>query len=86
MHLDPNGFITRTAALAAGYTDNELRRRAAVGDFRKIGAGIYLPGDVYDALRDEGYQVFRWTWKDLWSFDQVYMRFEKAKARALTHK
>lgn len=50
MHLDPNGFITRTAALAAGYTDNELRRRAAVGDFRKIGAGIYLPGDVYDAL------------------------------------
>ncbi|MGB3372792.1 MAG: hypothetical protein WBA81_19395 [Rhodococcus sp. (in: high G+C Gram-positive bacteria)] len=38
-----------------------------------------------DALRDEGYEVFRWTWKDLWSFHDVYMRFERAKARALTH-
>lgn len=35
-----------------------------------------------DALRDEGYQVFRWVWKDLWNFSEVYMRFEKARARA----
>lgn len=35
-----------------------------------------------DALRDEGYQVFRWVWKDLWNFSEVLMRFEKAVVRS----
>ncbi|SNT52434.1 hypothetical protein [Rhodococcoides kyotonense] len=35
-----------------------------------------------DALRDEGYAVFRWMWDDLWNFAEVRMRFERAKARA----
>ncbi|MDJ0392791.1 hypothetical protein QMK17_05545 [Rhodococcus sp. G-MC3] len=50
MHTDPDGFVTRTAALAAGYTDNEFTRLAVRGDIRKIAAGIYYPTAKYDAL------------------------------------
>ncbi len=35
-----------------------------------------------DAIRDLGYEVVRWIWKDLFSFDRVAARFERAVKRA----
>ncbi|MGA9869749.1 MAG: hypothetical protein WBQ44_01180 [Rhodococcus sp. (in: high G+C Gram-positive bacteria)] len=49
MHLDSDGFVTRAAALTAGYSDNEFTRLATRGDIRRVTTGIYLPRDVYDA-------------------------------------
>ena len=35
-----------------------------------------------DAIRDAGYEVVRWTWRDLFDFAAVKARFERACARA----
>lgn len=35
-----------------------------------------------DALRDLGFEVIRWTWKDLWHFDRVVDKFERARTRS----
>jgi hypothetical protein len=35
-----------------------------------------------DALRDLGFQVVRWTWDELWPFDEVVERIRRAFARA----
>jgi hypothetical protein len=47
------------------------------------------PGDLVfaekrreDALRDLGFQVVRWTWDELWPFDEVIDRIRRAFARA----
>lgn len=35
-----------------------------------------------DAIRDAGYEVVRWTWRDLFDFAAVKTRFDRACARA----
>nr|WP_271213127.1 hypothetical protein [Rhodococcus wratislaviensis]GLK40082.1 CTP synthase [Rhodococcus wratislaviensis] len=35
-----------------------------------------------DAIRDAGYEVVRWTWRDLFDFAAVKARFDRACARA----
>lgn len=35
-----------------------------------------------DEIRDRGNEVFRWTWRDLFSFDQVVEKYERAMQRA----
>jgi hypothetical protein len=49
------------------------------------------PGDVVfaekrreDALRDLGFEVVRWTWDELWPFDEVVGRIRRAFARGAT--
>jgi len=35
-----------------------------------------------DTLRDLGYEVVRWTWAELFGFERVRARFERAVARS----
>lgn len=50
-----------------------------------IAANLAREKEREDAIRDFGYEIVRWVWKDLWNFAEVRMRFERARARALAH-
>ncbi|WP_037144501.1 hypothetical protein [Rhodococcoides fascians] len=59
MHPDADGFLTRAAASAAGYSDDEFRRMIASGEIRKVATGIYCPADRFDALTPTGVHRLR---------------------------
>lgn len=50
MQPDSGGLLTRAAALAAGYTDNEIVRLHRRGVLRKVGTGIYVPACSFDSM------------------------------------
>ena len=77
-----------------GRTDFLVASTVVCESDGKVKYGKYLrpgeePGDAVfkekkreDAIRDCGYPVVRWTWADLWSFEQVTERIRGACARA----
>lgn len=75
-----------------GRVDFFWEREGVIGEFdglAKYGAdGIAAATAVHreklreDAVRDAGYEVVRWTWKDLFDFAVVTARFDRARARA----
>jgi very-short-patch-repair endonuclease len=79
VHTPEGEFVART--------DFYWKEHRIVGEFD--GMGKYDGPDVIrreklreDALRDLGFQVFRWTWAELSRFDVVRARFERAIERA----
>lgn len=50
MHPDSDGFVTRAAAVANGYTDNEIVRLCRSGTLRKVAMGHYVRASDFDHL------------------------------------
>ncbi|KQU53749.1 hypothetical protein ASG84_04175 [Rhodococcus sp. Leaf278] len=79
--------VLRVGSQFLARVDFYWRRWRLVGEFDGMGkyeTGRTLTQEKFreDRLRDRGLEVFRWTWKDLWQFDMVRERFDRACARA----
>nr|WP_314144476.1 hypothetical protein [uncultured Rhodococcus sp.] len=79
--------VLRVGTAFLARVDFYWKRWRVIGEFD--GMGKYATGNTLaqekvreDDLRDRGMEVFRWTWKDLWQFDTVRERFDRACARA----
>ncbi|SNS99849.1 hypothetical protein [Rhodococcoides kyotonense] len=59
MQPDTSGFITRAAALEAGYTDNELARMCRDGLLHKVAPGLFVPAETFTPLDERGRHVVR---------------------------
>ncbi len=59
MQLDSDGFVTRAAALADGFTDNDLARARRQGKLRRVASGVYVPADAFDGLSPADQHVTR---------------------------
>ena len=81
--------IRTPSGLFVGRADFYWEDEGVVGEFD--GMGKYDDGGIEavrrekrreDALRDLGFEVVRWTWPELFRFDVVRARFDRAVARA----
>lgn len=81
--------IRTPGGLFVGRADCYWEDEGVVGEFD--GMGKYDDGGIEavrrekrreDALRDLGFEVVRWTWPELFRFDVVRARFDRAVARA----
>ncbi|WP_277831724.1 hypothetical protein [Speluncibacter jeojiensis] len=90
--LSPDGIYL-------GRTDFFDPTHGVIGEFDgKVKYGKYLkpgqdPGDAVflekqreDALRDAGFEVVRWIWRELDDMAAVALRFRRARARAHAHR